>query len=87
MTPAANFATSTAGVVIAGQRYRLQIYLWCQIIGTISDCSHFKVNLKEEIYLYVSPTPVVRKSPRIFKKIRNGPSGIRAWGILIHEKN
>jgi hypothetical protein len=40
----------------------------------------------------VSLTPVVhlelRKSPRIFEKIRNGPNDIlRGLGKLIHEKN
>jgi hypothetical protein len=43
------------------QRHRQQICQWCQrqwwqIMGTISDYSHLKVNLKEKIYSYVNST-------------------------------
>ncbi len=42
------FATSTAGVVDTGGRY--QWHQW-QKMGTISDCWHLKVNLKEKNHL------------------------------------
>jgi hypothetical protein len=50
MTQTANFATCTAGVDDTGAHCR-----W-QIIRTISDCLHLKVNLKEKNFLYVNST-------------------------------
>ncbi len=43
------------------QRHRRQIchrcqWHWWQIMGTISGCSHLKLNLKEKIYIYVNST-------------------------------
>ncbi len=37
-------------------RYRWCRWYWWQIMGTISDCLHLKVNLKEEVYLHVNST-------------------------------
>jgi hypothetical protein len=34
---------------------RCQQHRW-QIIGTVSDCSHFKLNLKKKLYLYINST-------------------------------
>ncbi len=68
-TPVANFATSIAGVVDTGgnrdQWHRQQICHWCrwywwQIMRTISDCWHLKVNFKEKCLLFY---------PKVSKKI------------------
>ncbi len=62
-TPAANFATVTAGVFWYWwrcQRYRQQICCRCQrhqwqIMGTISDCWHLKVNFRIENFRNFRP--------------------------------
>jgi hypothetical protein len=68
-TPAANFSTNFASVVDTGGKlpqvsmtparrqicHRCQRYRW-QIMGTISGCSHLKLNLKAKIYIYVNST-------------------------------
>jgi hypothetical protein len=48
-----NFATGTAGVVDTGGKFVTGVV---EIMGTISDCLHLKVNLKAKIYLYVNST-------------------------------
>ncbi len=73
---------------------QVKVQHWChrhqqQIIGTISDCGHFKANLREKnlsmCWLYY-PKVFQKKwnffpfalwiSPRIFEKIRNSPNDI-----------
>jgi hypothetical protein len=68
--------------------------MYIYVISTIQRCPNkiIKIFLIEDFFLLppVSLTPVVnlelRISPRIFEKIRNGPSGW-AGGRLIDEKN
>jgi hypothetical protein len=68
------FATSTAGVNDTGSKFATsKRYRW-QIMETISDRLHIKVNLKKKIYLYV-------------KKFESAlMEYLGAWGKLIHEK-
>ncbi len=50
MTPASNFTIGTAGVVNTGSKFATSIIPTVNLpkvsLGTISDCLHFKVNLK-----------------------------------------
>jgi hypothetical protein len=62
-TLAANFATGTAVVVDTDGKFATSVV---EIIGTILDCWHLKVNLKEKIYLYVNST-TQRCSQKIIK--------------------
>ncbi len=61
-TPEVNL---TPGIVDTGGNHQCQRYGW-QIIGTISDCWHLKMNLKENIYMYVNST-TQRCSKKIIK--------------------
>ncbi len=46
---------NTSSILISKVRWFLTNFPW-QIIGTISDCLHLKVNLVKNIYLYVNFT-------------------------------
>ncbi len=80
-----NFATSFASVVDTGGKFATVVN---DTGGNLPPgCWDLKVNMIEDFFHLpqVSTTPVVhlelRISSRIFKKIRNGPNGIRTQGL------
>jgi len=68
------FATDAAGVVTGVNYTSGKRHQW-QIMGTISDCLHLKVNMKKKVYLYVNST-IQRCPNKIFKTFLFGDFSI-----------
>jgi hypothetical protein len=68
------FATDAASVVTGVNYTSGKRHQW-QLMGTISDCLHLKVNMKKKVYLYVNST-IQRCTNKIFKTFLIGDFSI-----------